>query len=338
VQERRISFQEGVERSLDQSLVTGREKKSVTTIVRDIPVNKIFPNPYQLRVDCELKELIELCESIRGHGGLVHPITVRKLNDSYQIASGYRRLLAYKRMGEKTIPAIVSNLTNEQMLETALIENLQRRNLNPIEEAKGFATLKGTFNMHYRDIGRKVGRTEGYVAQHVRLLSFPNKIQEFLSRDKIGASVAEAIASTPLEIQNKLISIIEEGWTPTVSQVLAFARNEEEKSKTQPENLTTPKPQTPDTQAPITTVRVFAGAQIFETPIYADLTTGPLQTKYNHDYLRSQTEIVDSPVKLTAAIWFYYEHMKVRPTETMTEFLHRVTVSYFEKIHRTHVN
>lgn len=211
--------------------------------VQNIPIDKVRPNPFQLRVESELNELIQLCESIRSGDRLIHPITVRRQKDYYEIASGHRRWQACKRLSEKYIPAVVCDLTDQEMLETSLIENLQRRNLNPIEEAKGLAALKEKFNLSHKEVGLKVGRTQDYVAQRVRLLSLPDNIQGLLSCDKIGASAAEAIASKPSEIRTQLLSLIEKGWKPTVVQVHAYAdaKKREEDQKSQPRGLTQQK-------------------------------------------------------------------------------------------------
>ena len=268
------------------------EHKLRRICIRDIRVDKIRPNPFQPRMSCEEQELLQLVESIKSAGGLVHPITVRWKNGFYEIATGYRRWLAYKTLSEKTIPAIICVLSDKEMLETALVENVQRKNLNPIEEAKGFALLKKKFDMRYEDIGQKVGKTKDYVAQRIRLLSLPYKIRKLLSRDKINTSIAEAMASRPADIQNRVISMIEAGHTPTVKQILQLTLIETAEQRSNGQS------------------------------------TRPSATGLPPGTIAPQT-ILDPPVNLTAAVWGYYQHRRSHSGETITEFVHRVIINYF---------
>ncbi len=275
--------------------------KLTPVFVKELPVSKIRPNPFQPRSNYDEQELIRLCESIRAQGGLIHPITVRKARGSFQIVSGYRRWLAYKRMGEQLIPAIVRNVNDQEMLEIALVENLQRADLNPIEEAEGLKKLEKIWNMTRRDVARKIGKSYGYVSQRVELLDLPDWIQDILSRDKLSPSVAEAIGSCSPEIQDKLRRIMERGWTPTVQQIITFREEHRRESllKSQGKSQKTP--------------------------------AGRTEAQTAYDTIMAYTKIVDTPVRLTIAVWTIYEDMRNQSSESITEFLHRVVIAHFTK-------
>ena len=167
----------------------------------------------------------ELTKSIEERHGLIQPITVREKKDFYEVVAGHRRWHAYGQLGYEKIPAIVGQFTDEQMLETGLVENLQRKGINPIEEATGYAMLKQKFNWTQSEIAKRTGKSRDYIAQRLRLLTFPKKIRELVSHDIASASVVEAIASTTQETQSRIISKIETGWKPTVEQVTTLARS-----------------------------------------------------------------------------------------------------------------
>ena len=203
------------------------EQELKRVYIQYIPVDRIRPNPFQVRTAYGEDEMKELKQSILAEDGLIHPITVRP--DSmhagfYEIASGHRRLVACQGLGWKLIPAIVLKLSSEEMIKLGLIENLHRKNQNPIEEAKVFAILRDHFNIEQDRVAFEVRKTREYVAQRLRLLNFPKWIQELVSRETLSVSVAEAIASTRPEIQEKLFSMIQEGWEPTVKRVCEFAQ------------------------------------------------------------------------------------------------------------------
>jgi len=203
------------------------EQELKRVYIQYIPVDRIRPNPFQVRTAYGEDEMKELKQSILAEDGLIHPITVRP--DSmhagfYEIASGHRRLVACQGLGWKLIPAIVLKLSSEEMIKLGLIENLHRKNPNPIEEAKVFAILRDHFNIEQDRVAFEVRKTHEYVAQRLRLLNFPKWIQELVSRETMSVSVAEAIASTPPEIQQKLLSMIQKGWEPTVKRVCEFAQ------------------------------------------------------------------------------------------------------------------
>ncbi|MDD3190263.1 MAG: ParB/RepB/Spo0J family partition protein [Candidatus Pacebacteria bacterium] len=158
-----------------------------------IPVEKIIPNPSQPRYFFDNDNLKDLAESIREHG-VVQPIIVTKLNNGrYELVAGERRLRASKLIGNKDIPAIVREANNQQKLELAIIENVQRHDLNPIEEAKAYKKLKEDFDFTQEDVAKKLGKNRATVANIIRLLDLPVEIQRGIIEGKITEGHARAI-------------------------------------------------------------------------------------------------------------------------------------------------
>jgi ParB family chromosome partitioning protein len=161
----------------------------------EVDVSGLDPNPFQARIEYPESELRDLGNSIK-EKGLLEPIVVRPKGDRYEIAVGERRARACKLMGMEKISAIVKELSDEQMAEYVLIENLQRKDLNAIEEAKGFKTLQERFGWTQEKIASQLGRglTRDIVAQRLRLLTFPVELQNHVSHDTITPTHAETLA------------------------------------------------------------------------------------------------------------------------------------------------
>lgn len=160
--------------------------------VTEIPVDKIETNPFQPRLDFDADALKELSDSILAQG-LIQPITVRKLGTQYQLIAGERRFQATKMAGLKTIPAYVRTANDEQMLALALIENIQRQDLNPIEVALSYERLSTELNITLEEVGDKVGKNRATVNNYLRLLKLPPKIQAAVRSGKISMGHARAI-------------------------------------------------------------------------------------------------------------------------------------------------
>jgi len=161
--------------------------------IQKINVKKLDSNPFLARMEYPEAELKELGESIKNNG-LIEPIIVRPKGDRLEICAGERRARASRLVGIKEIHAIIRDLSDQQMMVHAIIENLHRKNLNPIEEAKQLKQLKEQFGWTLEEIAAEVRRTKDYVAQRTRLLTFPSELQDLLSRDKISPTHAEALA------------------------------------------------------------------------------------------------------------------------------------------------
>ncbi len=177
----------------------------------EILVGEIEVNPFQPRQHFDQEALKELSESIKVHG-IIQPITVRKLaRNQYQLISGERRFQASKLAGLKSIPAYVRSANDQQMLEMALIENIQRENLNPIEISLSYQRLISECNLKQEELGERVGKNRSTVTNYLRLLKLPPDIQIALRDNKLSMGHARAIISvenpeSQLYIFKKIIS------------------------------------------------------------------------------------------------------------------------------------
>lgn len=183
--------------------------------MNEIDVSQIEANPYQPRTKFDQESLEELADSIRVQG-IIQPITVRQLSeDSYQLISGERRLQASRSLGMTTIPAYIRTANDQQMLEMALIENIQRENLNAIEIALSYQRLILECSLKQEELGARVGKNRTTVNNYIRLLKLPPVIQAALRDDRISMGHARALITinsdqSQLKIFNQ---IIEEGWS-----------------------------------------------------------------------------------------------------------------------------
>ena len=148
---------------------------------REIDIDLIRPNPYQPRKEWKTEDIESLAESIRNQG-ILQPLVVRKLDGEYQLIAGERRLRAAKEAGLNTVPVVVRQADDQQMLALALVENIQRRDLGPVEKAEAFRRLSDEFGLTQEEMGRKVGMDRSTVANFQRLLDLPGKVIELLRR------------------------------------------------------------------------------------------------------------------------------------------------------------
>jgi ParB family chromosome partitioning protein len=159
-----------------------------------IDVNKIKSNKYQSRIQFDKEKLKELASSIRREG-VVQPIIVSPSGDNYQLVAGERRWWAAKMAKLKEIPAVVRKVTDREMFEISLIENIQREDLNPIEEATAFERLMKEFNLTQQELAEHLGKTRPTVANTLRLINLPGEIKKFISRKLISPGHARALLS-----------------------------------------------------------------------------------------------------------------------------------------------
>jgi ParB family transcriptional regulator, chromosome partitioning protein len=160
--------------------------------VEEIKLTDIRPNPYQPRKIFDEAGLQELSESISAHG-VIQPITLRKSIKGYEIVVGERRFRASKLASQKTIPAVVKELSDDEMMELALVENLQRENLNPLEEAKAYQKLMEHLQITQDDLAKRLGKSRPHIANYVRLLQLPLMVQEYLSEGKLTMGHARSL-------------------------------------------------------------------------------------------------------------------------------------------------
>ncbi|MBT3478682.1 MAG: ParB/RepB/Spo0J family partition protein [Candidatus Marinimicrobia bacterium] len=176
------------------ALIRPPEKQDISPAgVTTIPISKIKANPHQPRKHFDNKALDELAASIK-EKGVITPITVRADDNGYILIAGERRLRASKLVKRKQIPAYIIEVTSEsEMMEVALIENIQRENLNPLEEAEAYAVLQGEFSLVQTDIAKAVGKSRSTVTNSLRLLQLPSEIKKSLRENKISAGHGRAI-------------------------------------------------------------------------------------------------------------------------------------------------
>ena len=160
-----------------------------------LPLHKVDPNPDQPRKDFDLEELQSLADSIATHG-VVQPLTVRELpNGYYQIIAGERRWRAARLAEIREIPAVIIEADDRKVMELALIENLQRQDLNPVEEAMGYQTLMQEYGMTQEDAAKQVGKSRPAVANALRLLNLSDKVLEMIRKGELTAGHARAVLS-----------------------------------------------------------------------------------------------------------------------------------------------
>lgn len=187
-----MAFEKGLGRGLD-SLIP-KTNLAAGRAILNIDVDQVIPNPRQPRNNFSEKSLLELISSIQQQG-VIQPIIVRRRGDVYEIVAGERRWRAAQKAGLKAVPGIVKEVTDEESLESALIENIQRENLNPLDEAEAYENLITEFGLTQDQIAQKIGRSRSSIANILRLLSLPSEVQESIRSNKISAGHARSLLS-----------------------------------------------------------------------------------------------------------------------------------------------
>lgn len=201
-----------------RGLGRGLEALIPTTEVKDreqvnvIAVKDIIPNKFQPRRIFDDEALVELSQSIKQYG-ILQPIVVRKILNGYELVAGERRWRASQHAGLASIPAVIREYTDAEMTEIALIENLQRENLNAIEEAVAYRRLMDEFGLTQEEVSRKIGRSRSHIANFVRLLNLPTVVQDFVSRGTLSMGQARpilALSNEELQLEAAEIIIAED--------------------------------------------------------------------------------------------------------------------------------
>ena len=178
--------------------------KELQDSLRNIAIEAISPNPYQARTVWNEQELAELAESIRANG-VIQPIIVRPAGTGYELIAGERRFRATKLASLTTIPALVRQATDEQLHEWALVENIHRVDLNPIERAKAYRDYLSTFSLTQAEAAERLGEGRSVVAHYLRLLDLPQEIKQMLANGQLSMGHARAILALPTdELRRKL--------------------------------------------------------------------------------------------------------------------------------------
>ncbi|MCG1010601.1 ParB/RepB/Spo0J family partition protein [Salinicoccus sp. ID82-1] len=188
----------GLGKGLDALFSGIREGEAVI----ELKISDIRRNPYQPRVEFNEEKLKELAESIENHG-VIQPIIVRKSVKGYDIVAGERRYRASRLLGRETIPAIIKEMTDTEMMELAIIENLQRENLNPLEEALSYRQLMSTLNITQSEVAQRLGKSRPYIANMLRLLNLPQTIRQLINDDELSGAHGRTLLALkdPLQME-----------------------------------------------------------------------------------------------------------------------------------------
>lgn len=186
--------------SIEQEIIDTATEKDI----KNIPISDIRSNPFQPRKVFDEEKLQELSESIKEHG-LFQPIIVKKSIKGYELVAGERRTKAAKLAGFTEIPAIVRDFTDEEMMEVALLENIQRENLNPIEEAEAYANMIKKTSITQEELAKKVSKSRSYITNVIGLVSLPEEVKKMVSEKKI--SMAHAKILSKMEDSDFVISL-----------------------------------------------------------------------------------------------------------------------------------
>jgi len=189
-------------RGLDALIPTDKEVNGY--ILADI--DQIKPNAYQPRKEFDEDGIDELASSIK-EKGIIQPLVGRKIGDSYEIIAGERRWRAAQKAGLKKIPIILKDASDSEILELALIENLQREDLNPIDEAIAYEQLIGDFGLTHEEISKRIGKDRSTITNQIRLLKLPERVKQAIKEGEISAGHARAILS--IESQSKALEILD---------------------------------------------------------------------------------------------------------------------------------
>ena len=198
----------GLGRGLDALFADNSVEENSSASAVKLSLNEIEPNKDQPRKTFDEKALSELADSIAQHG-VIQPLLVRPMPDgSYQLVAGERRWRAARRAGLSEVPVVIREMSDSEMMELALIENLQREDLNPIEEAEGLQQLIHTYGLTQETAAARVGRSRPAIANALRLLSLPTPILELTRDGKISAGHARALLS--LNDEEKMVEIADQ--------------------------------------------------------------------------------------------------------------------------------
>jgi len=237
-----VIMKKGLGKGLEALISSTNQLEENNRNVLEIKINDVEPNAEQPRKVFDQEKLETLAQSIKEHG-VVQPIVVRKEGARYIIVAGERRWRASKMAGLKTIPVVVKDLTDKEVMEIALIENLQREDLNPIEEAEAYQRLMNEFQMTQEDVSKVVGRSRAAIANSVRLLSLAKEVQEMISDGRLTSGHARTLITINDNQRQKELAtqIIEKGLNVRDTEKLAAKEDKRSvpkkaaKSKDKPE-------------------------------------------------------------------------------------------------------
>jgi ParB family chromosome partitioning protein len=217
----KVALGKGLGALINQRVASPTPMPELGERVQQIKLEDISPTPLQPRTEFRGEKLRELVDSIREHG-IIQPLIVRQRLDKFELIAGERRWRAAKEVGLIDAPAIIRIATDQEVLELALIENLQREDLNPIEEALAFSRLAREFGLRQEDIAQKVGKSRAVVANCMRLLELHPEIQGWLAQDRISVGHAKVLLALKSAEEQLLIAeiVIRQGHTVRATEKL----------------------------------------------------------------------------------------------------------------------
>lgn len=223
----------GLGRGINALFADFDEEKEADEKVEELQLDEIRPNPYQPRKNFDEDNLKDLSDSIRKNG-VFQPIIVRKSSVmGYEIIAGERRFRASKLAGKDSIPAIVRAIDDEQMMEVAVLENLQREDLNPLEEAEAYSTLMKNLKITQSELSERLGKSRPYIANYLRLLDLPREVKSFVQDGKL--SMGQARTLLALKDKDKLVDLakktIKENYTVRQLEQIVTDMNGKKKIK-----------------------------------------------------------------------------------------------------------
>lgn len=235
----------------EKGIPEGEGKKAL----QQCGIEEVQPNPFQPRKTFSDEHLQELVDSIR-EKGILQPLLVRRKSDGYELIAGERRWRAAQRAGLREIPILVRDVSDSEMLELSLIENLQRENLNPIEEAEAYKRLMEQFHLTQEEISRKVGKDRTTIANTVRLLRLPPEIKLSLAEGKITMGHARAFLSLDEVDKQKLL------WKRLLSGGLSVRQTENLVKRLRTRSSSTPRRSNPEWSALIEELQRALGTKV----------------------------------------------------------------------------
>ena len=224
-------------RGMDALFSSYEETPGENEVVEEIELAQIRPNPYQPRKHFNEEALQELADSIK-QSGVFQPIIVRQSTiKGYELIAGERRVRASRLAGKETIPAIIRQLDEEAMIEIAVVENLQREDLSPLEEAEAYSIFMNKLNLTQAQVAERIGKSRPYIANYLRLLSLPEEIKALVSNDQLSMGQARTLLS--LKDKSKMVPLAKKVITGklTVRQLedlVAKANEEVKQAKAKP--------------------------------------------------------------------------------------------------------
>lgn len=221
----------------------------------EIDIDRIKTNPVQPRFRLDESRLEELAASIR-ENGILQPVLVRPSKDGYQLVAGERRLAAAQRAGLLRIPAVVREVPDERLLELALVENIQREQLNPIEEAQACHNLMDTLRMTQEELAARLGKERSTIANALRLLKLPAAVKTLVADGKLSPGHARALLSLnspPAEMSRLAARMVEQGWS---------VRDAEKWAKRESKRPRRAHPDDPDVSAASDRLRLLLGTKV----------------------------------------------------------------------------